>query len=179
VIDAQKGGFTLQPWDWDFYSEQVRKAKYDLNDAEVKPYFELNNVLENGVFYAAKEACVEVDGIVVRRQLRGFCGPHFLQRGIAIRLDDAEESGHRSVKELPGLLHGHQHILKGGRRRIVRNRLNLREFFGHARLDGRLIVLILDSVERGRMERQSTRRIKRVRRAEARVGGTSRRENGT
>jgi len=55
VIDAQKGGFTLQPWDWDFYSEQVRKAKYDLNEAEVKPYFELNNVLENGVFYAAEQ----------------------------------------------------------------------------------------------------------------------------
>jgi peptidyl-dipeptidase Dcp len=55
VIDAQKGGFTLQPWDWDFYSEQVRKAKYDLNDAEVKPYFELKNVLENGVFYAANQ----------------------------------------------------------------------------------------------------------------------------
>jgi peptidyl-dipeptidase Dcp len=55
VIDAQKGGFTLQPWDWDFYSEQVRKAKYDLNEAEVKPYFELNNVLENGVFYAAHQ----------------------------------------------------------------------------------------------------------------------------
>jgi peptidyl-dipeptidase Dcp len=55
VIDAQKGGFTLQPWDWDLYSEQVRKAKYDLNEAEVKPYFELNNVLENGVFYAANQ----------------------------------------------------------------------------------------------------------------------------
>jgi peptidyl-dipeptidase Dcp len=55
VIDAQKGGFTLEPWDWDFYSEQVRKAKYDLNDAEVKPYFEISNVLENGVFYAAHQ----------------------------------------------------------------------------------------------------------------------------
>jgi peptidyl-dipeptidase Dcp len=55
VIDAQKGGFTLQPWDWDFYSEQVRKAKYDLNEAEVELYFELNNVLENGVFYAAQQ----------------------------------------------------------------------------------------------------------------------------
>jgi len=55
VIDAQKGGFTLQPWDWDFYAEQVRKTKYDLNEAQVKPYFELNNVLENGVFYAANQ----------------------------------------------------------------------------------------------------------------------------
>jgi peptidyl-dipeptidase Dcp len=53
VIDAQKGGFALQPWDWDFYSEQVRKAKYDLEESAVKPYFELNNVVENGVFYAA------------------------------------------------------------------------------------------------------------------------------
>jgi peptidyl-dipeptidase Dcp len=55
VIDAQKAGFTLQPWDWDFYSEQVRKAKYDLNDAELKPYFELDKVLEDGVFYAAHQ----------------------------------------------------------------------------------------------------------------------------
>jgi len=53
VIDQQKGGFKVQPWDWDFYAEQVRKAKYDLDEGQVKPYFELNNVLENGVFYAA------------------------------------------------------------------------------------------------------------------------------
>ena len=55
VIDAQHGGFALQPWDWNFYAEQVRKAKYDLNDAEIKPYFELGNVLVNGVFYAANQ----------------------------------------------------------------------------------------------------------------------------
>ncbi len=55
VIDAQHGGFTLEPWDWNFYAEQVRKAKYDLDESQVKPYFELNNVLENGVFYAAKQ----------------------------------------------------------------------------------------------------------------------------
>jgi peptidyl-dipeptidase Dcp len=55
VIDAQHGGFALQPWDWEFYGDQVRKAKYDLNEAEIKPYFELNNVLENGVFFAANQ----------------------------------------------------------------------------------------------------------------------------
>jgi peptidyl-dipeptidase Dcp len=55
VIDAQQGGFQLQPWDWNFYAEQVRKAKYDLDESQVKPYFEINNVLENGVFYAAHE----------------------------------------------------------------------------------------------------------------------------
>ena len=55
VIDAQNGGFQLQPWDWNFYAEQVRKAKYDLDEAQVRPYFELNNVLQNGVFYAATQ----------------------------------------------------------------------------------------------------------------------------
>ncbi len=55
VIDAQKGGFQLQPWDWNFYSDQVRKARYDLEEAQIKPYFELNTVLENGVFYAATQ----------------------------------------------------------------------------------------------------------------------------
>jgi peptidyl-dipeptidase Dcp len=55
VIDAQQAGLTVQAWDWDFYADQVRKAKYDLNDAEIKPYFEINNVLENGVFFAANQ----------------------------------------------------------------------------------------------------------------------------
>ena len=55
IIDSQHGGFTLEPWDWEFYAEQVRKAKYDLDESQVKPYFELNSVLENGVFYAAHE----------------------------------------------------------------------------------------------------------------------------
>jgi peptidyl-dipeptidase Dcp len=55
VIDAQHGGFQVQAYDWDFYAEQVRKARYDIDDAQVKPYFEINNVLENGVFYAANQ----------------------------------------------------------------------------------------------------------------------------
>ena len=55
VIDAQKGGFQVQAYDWNFYSEQVRKARYDIDDAQVKPYFELDNVLQNGVFYAATQ----------------------------------------------------------------------------------------------------------------------------
>ena len=55
VIDKQHGGFALQPFDWNFYSEQVRKAKYDVEDSEIKPYFELNKVLQDGVFYAAHE----------------------------------------------------------------------------------------------------------------------------
>ncbi|GGB41077.1 dipeptidyl carboxypeptidase II [Sphingomonas metalli] len=54
-IKATGGEFTLKPWDWDFYSEQVRKAKYDLNQDELKPYFEINKVLNDGVFYAANQ----------------------------------------------------------------------------------------------------------------------------
>lgn len=55
LIDRQKGGFALQAWDWDFYAEQVRKARYDLEEAQVKPYFELDKVLRDGVFYAANQ----------------------------------------------------------------------------------------------------------------------------
>ncbi|MGA7155991.1 MAG: peptidyl-dipeptidase Dcp [Acidobacteriaceae bacterium] len=46
-------GFQVRPWDWNFYAEQVRKAKYDLDEEQVKPYFELHRVLQDGVFYAA------------------------------------------------------------------------------------------------------------------------------
>ncbi len=59
LIDSQAAGghagARLQPWDWDFYSEQVRKAHYDFDEAEIRPYFELNRVLQDGVFYAAHE----------------------------------------------------------------------------------------------------------------------------
>ena len=55
LIDSQHGDFKVQPWDWEFYSEQVRKAKFDLDNEQVKQYFELKNVLENGVFYAAHQ----------------------------------------------------------------------------------------------------------------------------
>jgi peptidyl-dipeptidase Dcp len=55
LIDAQNGEFTLQPWDWDFYAQQVKKAKYDLDEEQIKTYFELNSVLQNGVFYAANQ----------------------------------------------------------------------------------------------------------------------------
>ena len=55
VIDKEKGGFQLAPWDWDYYAEKVRKAKYDLNEDEIKPYFELDTVVKNGVFYAAEQ----------------------------------------------------------------------------------------------------------------------------
>jgi peptidyl-dipeptidase Dcp len=52
-IDQEHGGFPLAPWDWDFYSEKVRLARYAFDESRLRPYFELNHVLQDGVFYAA------------------------------------------------------------------------------------------------------------------------------
>jgi len=46
---------TLEPWDWDFYAEKVRKAEYDLDESQIKPYFQVEAVMEDGVFYAAEK----------------------------------------------------------------------------------------------------------------------------
>jgi len=51
----EKDTAALTPYDWDFYAEKVRKAKYDLDESAVKPYFVLDSVLKNGVFYAATQ----------------------------------------------------------------------------------------------------------------------------
>jgi peptidyl-dipeptidase Dcp len=55
LIDQQKGGFKLAAHDWEFYADQVRKAKYSYDESEVKQYFELDRVLQDGVFFAANQ----------------------------------------------------------------------------------------------------------------------------
>lgn len=55
IINKENSRFQLEPWDWNYYAEKVRKSRYDLNENQVKPYFEVFNVLENGVFYAANQ----------------------------------------------------------------------------------------------------------------------------
>lgn len=57
MIDSEqkaKGqpSFALEPWDWSYYTEKVRKAQYDFDESQLKPYLELNNVLDKGIFYA-------------------------------------------------------------------------------------------------------------------------------
>lgn len=47
--------FNLEAWDWEYYAEKVRKAKYDINENDIKPYFALDSVVKNGLFYMAKE----------------------------------------------------------------------------------------------------------------------------
>lgn len=55
MIRTKGKDFTLEPWDWNYYAEMVRKQKYNLDEEQIKPYFELYNVLENGVFFAANK----------------------------------------------------------------------------------------------------------------------------
>ncbi len=53
VVDQEKGGFQVASWDWPFYSEKVRKARYAFDESELRPYYELNHVILDGVFFAA------------------------------------------------------------------------------------------------------------------------------
>jgi peptidyl-dipeptidase Dcp len=55
VIDAESGGFQVAAHDWAFYTDKVRQAKYAFDESQLKPYFELNNVVQNGVFFAANK----------------------------------------------------------------------------------------------------------------------------
>ncbi|MGK3194843.1 peptidyl-dipeptidase Dcp [Enterobacter soli] len=55
VIDDEQGGFTAQAWDWSLYAERVRLGKYALDESQIKPYFALNTVLQDGVFWAASQ----------------------------------------------------------------------------------------------------------------------------
>ena len=54
MINKEGGDFKLAMWDWWYYAEKVRKAKYDLDEAQLKPYFTLDNVRE-GLFYTANK----------------------------------------------------------------------------------------------------------------------------
>jgi peptidyl-dipeptidase Dcp len=55
VMKSENVTGDVQPWDWEYYSEKVRKQKYQLDENQLKPYFELDNVLRNGVFYTLGE----------------------------------------------------------------------------------------------------------------------------
>ena len=55
LVNKQKGGFKLVPWDWQFYAEQVKANEYAVDESKVKPYFELDRVLHDGVFFAANK----------------------------------------------------------------------------------------------------------------------------
>ena len=54
VADAEGAGIKIEAWDYRHYAEKVRKAKYDLDDAEVKPYLQMEKIRE-GIFWASKQ----------------------------------------------------------------------------------------------------------------------------
>ncbi|GIU13291.1 M3 family metallopeptidase [Shewanella sp. MBTL60-007] len=54
MINKTGGNFELAPWDWAYYAELVRKEKFDLDEAAIRPYFEFDRVLEDGVFFTLK-----------------------------------------------------------------------------------------------------------------------------
>jgi peptidyl-dipeptidase Dcp len=55
IIDAEKGGFKVAAQDWAYYTDKVRAAQYNFDENQLKPYFEMNSVLVNGVFFAANK----------------------------------------------------------------------------------------------------------------------------
>jgi len=55
IIDAEKGGFTVTAADWDLYAEKVRAARYAFDESQIRPYFEMNRVIQDGVFFAANQ----------------------------------------------------------------------------------------------------------------------------
>jgi peptidyl-dipeptidase Dcp len=55
LVAKTKSDLKLEPWDWQFFAEAVRKAQYDFDESQLKPYFELDRVLHDGVFFAAHE----------------------------------------------------------------------------------------------------------------------------
>ena len=55
MINAEGGDFELASWDWTYYTEKVRADRYNFDASQLKPYFEMDNVLQNGVFYAANQ----------------------------------------------------------------------------------------------------------------------------
>lgn len=67
---AEHAGHDIEPWDWPYYAEQVRKARYDFDENALRPYFELSRVIEDGVLYAA----TRLYGVTFteRSDLRGY-----------------------------------------------------------------------------------------------------------
>ena len=67
LANGEQSGITIEPWDYLYYAEKVRKAKYDLDEAEIKPYFELDNMVAAALWSAERRfgiAFKEITGTV-------------------------------------------------------------------------------------------------------------------
>lgn len=85
MIKAEGGNFELEPWDWRYYSEKLRKEKYDLQDEVVRPYFSLDNVLA-GAFTTANR----LYGITFEEDTKGEL-PNYDKEAHVYRVKDGEE----------------------------------------------------------------------------------------
>ena len=76
IVDAEKGGFQIASWDWNYYAEKVRQEQYAFDESQLKPYFELRHVLVDGVFFAA----TKLYGITFkeRTDLKGYSPDMFV-----------------------------------------------------------------------------------------------------
>ena len=113
-------------------------------------------------FHARKELGVQIDGILLRGQARGLVRLHLLQRIVDVRAGDAVEHQHHPREQLAGALQSNDGVFKGGRRGTVGDGLNLVDLHRHARVDGRLVIAVLDLVEGRRLKQQSAGRVKGV-----------------
>jgi peptidyl-dipeptidase Dcp len=87
LIDAEKGGFKLQPWDWAYYTEKLRKARYDLDEEALRPYFPLEQV-KAGVFQVAQR----LYGVTFR-ELQGMPTWHPEVKAYEVREADGSHLG--------------------------------------------------------------------------------------
>jgi peptidyl-dipeptidase Dcp len=55
IVNEEDGGFQLAAWDWAYYAEKVRKQRFDFDESQLRPYFEMESVLQNGVFFMANK----------------------------------------------------------------------------------------------------------------------------
>lgn len=55
IVNEEDGGFQIAAWDWAYYAEKVRKARFNFDESQLRPYFEMESVLQNGVFFAANK----------------------------------------------------------------------------------------------------------------------------
>ncbi|MDE6235660.1 MAG: M3 family metallopeptidase [Muribaculaceae bacterium] len=89
LVDAEGGNFKIAPWDYYYYAEKVKKQKYDLDEAQLRPYFSLENVL-NGLFGAAEQ----LYGI---KMVEMPDAPHYMDEVTVYDVQDAKTGEHVAV----------------------------------------------------------------------------------
>ena len=128
-------------------------------------------------FHARKKFRVQINRILLRGQARGFVRLHLLQLIVNVRAGDAVEHQHGPREQLAGALQRDDGVFKCGRRGIVGDGLDLIDLHRHTRIDGRLVIAVLDLVEGRRLKRQRAGRVKGIVRSES--GGWRRHLRGS